>query len=39
MQHDDRGTVATIDLPYDHRVIDGGLGQTFFSSVVQALEA
>ncbi len=32
------GMVAPIDLSYDHRVIDGGLGQMFLSSVVQALE-
>lgn len=35
----DIGLVAPIDLSYDHRVIDGGLGQRFLSSVVAALEA
>lgn len=32
------GLVAPIDVSYDHRVIDGGLGQRFLSSVVAALE-
>jgi 2-oxoisovalerate dehydrogenase E2 component (dihydrolipoyl transacylase) len=32
------GMVAPIDLSYDHRVIDGGLGQRFLGSVVTALE-
>jgi pyruvate/2-oxoglutarate dehydrogenase complex dihydrolipoamide acyltransferase (E2) component len=30
--------VAPLDLSYDHRVIDGGLGQRFLSAVVDALE-
>ena len=34
----DIGMVAPIDLSYDHRVIDGGLGQRFLSSVVSGLE-
>jgi pyruvate dehydrogenase E2 component (dihydrolipoamide acetyltransferase) len=33
------GLVAPIDLSYDHRAIDGGLGQRFLASVVEALEA
>jgi pyruvate dehydrogenase E2 component (dihydrolipoamide acetyltransferase) len=33
------GTVAPIDLSYDHRLIDGGLGQRFLGDLVQALEA
>ncbi|MCB1247048.1 MAG: 2-oxo acid dehydrogenase subunit E2 [Acidimicrobiia bacterium] len=32
------GLVAPIDLSYDHRVIDGGLGQRFLSVVVSAVE-
>jgi pyruvate/2-oxoglutarate dehydrogenase complex dihydrolipoamide acyltransferase (E2) component len=32
------GMVAPLDLSYDHRVIDGGLGQRFLSTVVSALE-
>jgi pyruvate dehydrogenase E2 component (dihydrolipoamide acetyltransferase) len=32
------GMVAPLDLSYDHRVIDGGLGQRFLSAVVDALE-
>jgi pyruvate dehydrogenase E2 component (dihydrolipoamide acetyltransferase) len=31
--------VAPIDLSYDHRVIDGGLGQRFLAATVAALEA
>lgn len=34
----DIGMVAPIDLSYDHRVIDGGLGQRFLGSVVRSLE-
>jgi pyruvate dehydrogenase E2 component (dihydrolipoamide acetyltransferase) len=34
----DVGLVAPMDLSYDHRVIDGGLGQRFLSSAVAALE-
>lgn len=33
------GLVAPLDLSYDHRVIDGGLGQRFLSAVVDALES
>ena len=33
------GVVAPIDLSYDHRLIDGSLGQRFLSSLVEALEA
>jgi pyruvate dehydrogenase E2 component (dihydrolipoamide acetyltransferase) len=33
------GTVAPIDLSYDHRVVDGGLGQRFLAATVAALEA
>ena len=33
------GLVAPIDLSYDHRLIDGGLGQRFLSELVTALEA
>lgn len=33
------GVVAPIDLSYDHRLIDGGLGQRFLADVVEALEA
>jgi len=33
------GLVAPLDLSYDHRVIDGGLGQRFLGSVVTALES
>lgn len=33
------GLVAPIDLSYDHRLIDGGLGQRFLSDLVGALEA
>jgi pyruvate dehydrogenase E2 component (dihydrolipoamide acetyltransferase) len=32
------GAVAPIDLSYDHRLIDGGLGQRFLGDLVQALE-
>lgn len=32
------GSVAPIDLSYDHRVIDGGLGQRFLSAVIKSLE-
>ncbi len=32
------GMVAPIDLSYDHRVIDGGLGQRFLSATTTALE-
>ncbi len=32
------GMVAPIDLSYDHRVIDGGLGQRFLSAMVGTLE-
>jgi 2-oxoisovalerate dehydrogenase E2 component (dihydrolipoyl transacylase) len=32
------GTVAPIDLSYDHRLIDGSLGQRFLSDLVDALE-
>ena len=35
----DIGLVAPIDLSYDHRVIDGGLGQRFLSASVTALES
>jgi pyruvate/2-oxoglutarate dehydrogenase complex dihydrolipoamide acyltransferase (E2) component len=31
--------VSPIDLSYDHRVIDGGLGQRFLAATVAALEA
>jgi pyruvate dehydrogenase E2 component (dihydrolipoamide acetyltransferase) len=34
----DVGLVAPIDLSYDHRVIDGGLGQRFLGTAVTALE-
>jgi len=34
----DVGLVAPMDLSYDHRVIDGGLGQRFLSSLTTALE-
>ena len=33
------GLVAPIDLSYDHRLIDGGLGQRFLSDLVTALES
>ncbi len=33
------GLVAPIDLSYDHRLIDGGLGQRFLADLVAALEA
>ena len=33
------GMVAPIDLSYDHRLIDGGLGQRFLSDLVDALES
>ena len=33
------GLVAPIDLSYDHRLIDGGLGQRFLSNLVEALES
>ena len=32
------GRVAPVDLSYDHRVIDGGLGQRFLGSLTAALE-
>ncbi len=32
------GMVAPIDLSYDHRLIDGGLGQRFLGDLVDALE-
>jgi pyruvate dehydrogenase E2 component (dihydrolipoamide acetyltransferase) len=32
------GIVAPIDLSYDHRVIDGGLGQRFLGTLTNALE-
>ncbi len=32
------GMLAPIDLSYDHRLIDGGLGQRFLSSLVADLE-
>jgi 2-oxoisovalerate dehydrogenase E2 component (dihydrolipoyl transacylase) len=32
------GLVAPLDLSYDHRLIDGGLGQRFFSDLVENLE-
>jgi pyruvate dehydrogenase E2 component (dihydrolipoamide acetyltransferase) len=32
------GIVAPIDLSYDHRVIDGGLGQRFLGTLTAALE-
>ena len=33
------GLVAPIDLSYDHRLIDGSLGQRFLSSLVESLES
>jgi len=33
------GLVAPIDLSYDHRLIDGGLGQKFLSALVEGLES
>jgi pyruvate dehydrogenase E2 component (dihydrolipoamide acetyltransferase) len=33
------GLVAPLDLSYDHRLIDGGLGQRFLSRLVDNLEA
>lgn len=33
------GVVAPIDLSYDHRLIDGGLGQRFLGDLVRALES
>jgi pyruvate dehydrogenase E2 component (dihydrolipoamide acetyltransferase) len=33
------GLVAPLDLSYDHRLIDGALGQRFLSALVTALEA
>jgi pyruvate/2-oxoglutarate dehydrogenase complex dihydrolipoamide acyltransferase (E2) component len=33
------GLVAPLDLSYDHRLIDGGLGQRFLSDLVIALES
>jgi pyruvate dehydrogenase E2 component (dihydrolipoamide acetyltransferase) len=33
------GLVAPLDLSYDHRLIDGGLGQRFLSDLVTALES
>jgi 2-oxoisovalerate dehydrogenase E2 component (dihydrolipoyl transacylase) len=32
------GMVAPVDLSYDHRLIDGGLGQRFLGDLVEALE-
>jgi pyruvate/2-oxoglutarate dehydrogenase complex dihydrolipoamide acyltransferase (E2) component len=32
------GLVAPLDLSYDHRLIDGGLGQRFLSALVKNLE-
>jgi pyruvate dehydrogenase E2 component (dihydrolipoamide acetyltransferase) len=32
------GLVAPLDLSYDHRLIDGGLGQRFLSNLVENLE-
>ncbi|MFV2000517.1 MAG: dihydrolipoamide acetyltransferase family protein [Acidimicrobiia bacterium] len=32
------GMVAPIDLSYDHRLIDGGLGQRFLSDLIDSLE-
>jgi pyruvate/2-oxoglutarate dehydrogenase complex dihydrolipoamide acyltransferase (E2) component len=32
------GLVAPLDLSYDHRLIDGGLGQRFLADLVHALE-
>jgi pyruvate dehydrogenase E2 component (dihydrolipoamide acetyltransferase) len=32
------GLVAPIDLSYDHRVIDGGLGQRFLGELTDRLE-
>lgn len=32
------GLVAPLDLSYDHRLIDGGLGQRFLADIVAALE-
>jgi pyruvate/2-oxoglutarate dehydrogenase complex dihydrolipoamide acyltransferase (E2) component len=33
------GTVAPIDLSYDHRLIDGGLGQQFLSDLIKNLRS
>jgi len=33
------GLIAPIDLSYDHRLIDGALGQRFLSDLVQGLES
>ena len=33
------GMVAPIDLSYDHRLIDGGLGQRFLSDLIENLES
>jgi pyruvate dehydrogenase E2 component (dihydrolipoamide acetyltransferase) len=33
------GVIAPIDLSYDHRLIDGGLGQRFLSDLVSTLES
>ena len=33
------GWVAPLDLSYDHRLIDGGLGQRFLGSLLARLEA
>ena len=33
------GMVAPIDLSYDHRLIDGGLGQRFLSDLIKNLES
>lgn len=33
------GLVAPIDLSYDHRLIDGSMGQRFLSALVQGLES
>jgi pyruvate dehydrogenase E2 component (dihydrolipoamide acetyltransferase) len=31
--------VAPLDLSYDHRIIDGGLGQRFLAALVDGLES
>jgi pyruvate/2-oxoglutarate dehydrogenase complex dihydrolipoamide acyltransferase (E2) component len=33
------GMVAPIDLSYDHRLIDGSLGQRFLSELIRNLES
>jgi pyruvate dehydrogenase E2 component (dihydrolipoamide acetyltransferase) len=33
------GLVAPVDLSYDHRLIDGGLGQQFLSDLIENLES